>query len=328
MMSKTYPAGLHYGMPEDEYHADPMDRPSLSSSLARLVLNRSPLHAWTAHPRLNPEWEPTEKKAFDIGRAAHRKVLGVGADYVAIPSELLSDDGGVRTKPAKEWAAEAREAGLTPLKTEEVALIDRIAEAVNRKMDAMRMTLDPACSEVTVLNEIDGCPVRARVDNAPDGKPYLIDLKTTRDASPDGCIRAITEYGLDVQIAHYLDTWRAATGEDRTFRLVFVEKEPPFGCGVVQLYAAKPGASEDQMAVDWMADGRGKVAYAREIWRDCLLTNEWPGYPDQIATVGAPGWYRNKWDAYPGAPRPDMSKPSAQALRAAREMQAPERMKA
>lgn len=327
-MTTSIPHGIHRGISDEIYHADPMDRPSLSSTLARTILNRSPLHAWTAHPRLNPFWEPVEKKVFDIGRAAHRAILGAGGDYVAVPEELLSADGGIRSAAAREWVQEARDAGLTPLKATEVDQIGAIADVVRRKLAAMRMEIDPDDSEVTVLAEIDGCPVRARVDNAPKGKPYLIDIKTARDASPEGCIKAVTEYGLDVQIAHYLDTWRAATGEDRTFRLVFVEKEPPFGCGVVELYAAKPGASEDQMAADWMADARGKIAYARDIWRDCLLTDQWPGYPDQIATIGAPGWYRNKWDSYPGAPRPVTEKPSADALKTARSAQAPEGMNA
>ena len=56
----TLPAGLHLGVIEAEYHADPAPEPSLSRSLAHTLLTRSPRHAWQAHPRLNPAWLPDE----------------------------------------------------------------------------------------------------------------------------------------------------------------------------------------------------------------------------------------------------------------------------
>lgn len=108
--------GIYADIPDHVYHSDTLtDRPALSSSIAKLML-RSPLHAFTAHPRLNPEWGPVEKKTFDIGRAAHRAVLGRGSDYVAIPDGLLASNGAASTKAAKEWIEDARERGLTPLK--------------------------------------------------------------------------------------------------------------------------------------------------------------------------------------------------------------------
>ncbi|HBT01620.1 MAG TPA: hypothetical protein DEB47_17590 [Citreicella sp.] len=312
----TLSLGLHYGIADDTYHADPAPVPSLSSTLARLILDRSPLHAWWAHPRLNPDFEPKDSKTFDIGRAAHRAVLGAGSDYVAIPGELLSDDGGVRRKEAKEWVADARASGLTPLKAAEVDQIDSIADSVRRKLDGMRIQIDPDYSEVTALAEIDGCPVRARFDNAPKGKPYLLDLKTTADASPDGCIRAVAEYGLDLQAAFYLDTWHAATGERRKMRFVFVEKAPPYEVGVIELHA-RPGDE-----ADWMDDAYGKAACARALWLDGITNNRWPGYPAQVAIIGAPGWYRKKWEDLGAAPQ--VSDPSPETIARATAWQSPE----
>lgn len=311
--------GLHFGVSDEDYHADPAPRPSLSSSLARLILNRSPLHAWTAHPRLNPMWEPVDRKTFDIGRAAHRAVLGAGGDYVAIPSDLLSSNGSVGTKAAKDWIAAARADGLTPLKAEDVDMIGAIADSVRVRLWGMRTDIDPKRSEATAIAEIDGCMIRARFDNAPEGKPYLLDIKTTTDASPDGCIKAVTNYGLDVQAAHYLEAWRAATGETRRMRFVFVEKEPPFDVGVVELHA-KPGDESD-----WMDDARGKAAHAREVWRDCLEADHWPGYPARVAVIGAPGWYRAKWDRFGVAPEQKPA-PTGDALRRAASWQSPEGM--
>ncbi|WP_242401117.1 hypothetical protein [Acetobacter okinawensis] len=44
-----------YDLPEAQYHADPCPTPSLSNSVARILLDESPMHAHFSHPRLNPE---------------------------------------------------------------------------------------------------------------------------------------------------------------------------------------------------------------------------------------------------------------------------------
>jgi len=307
--------GIHR-MTADAYHADPHERPSLSSTLARVIIDQSPRHAWTRHPRLNPDHEPEERKVFDIGRAAHRAVLGAGDDYVAIPAELLASNGAASTKEAKAWIADARASGLIPLKADECDQIGVIADAVRAKLDRMRIVIDPAHSELVALAEIDGCPVRAMIDNAPLGKPYLLDLKTTIDASPEGCIRAVVNYGLDVQARFYLDAWEAATGERRKMRFVFVEKDAPHEVGVVELH-------DGQTEADWYHDAAGKCAEARRIWVECLTAGQWPGYPDQVAVIGAPGWYRQKWaDRETGLPVIRI-KPSPETIARVRAWQAP-----
>lgn len=107
MASKSLKPGVHR-IPEAEYHADPAPAPSLSSGIARALLARSPRHAWIMSPRLNPEWAPVEKKAFDLGRAGHRAVLGVGTDYIEIPAELLSEDEMARAEAEALAVADTR----------------------------------------------------------------------------------------------------------------------------------------------------------------------------------------------------------------------------
>jgi hypothetical protein len=309
--------GVHLDVSETDYHADPAPAPSLSSSIARTLLDRSPLHAWTQHPRLNPAHEPQDRKTFDIGRAAHRCVLGRGGDYEAIPSDLLASNGAASTKGAKEWIADARERGVTPLKADEVDTIGDITAAVSAHLAACRIKLDPSRSEAVALAEIDGVWCRAMIDNAPaDPRLPLYDLKTTTDASPDAVIRAVCNYGYDVQAAHYLATWKAATGEDRRFRFVFVEKEAPFGCCVVEL------DGDPNSEADWLANANSKASESRRIWGECLNANEWPGYPAAPIIIGAPVWHARKWeDREIGLPV--TSKPAAAALSAAHAMQAP-----
>lgn len=301
----------------EAYHADPCPVPSLSSTLAKELLQRSPLHAWTKSPRLNPNYQPTEKKTFDIGRAAHRDVLGRGGDYVAIPSELLASNGAASTKEAKAFIEDARADGMTPLKADEVDQIGCIADAVRSKLERMRIRLDADRSELAVAAMIDGIWCRAMIDNAP-ASPLLplYDLKTCEDASPDAVVKTIATYRYDVQAAHYLDVWRAATGEKRKFRFIFVEKSPPHEVAVVELYD-KPGDE-----ADWFDHARADIADARRIWGECLQSGDWPGYPARVAVVGAPSWHTARLESK-AAMRGSDPKPTADAIAAAAAWQAP-----
>lgn len=314
-------------MPLAEYHADRLTpEPSLSSTLARLVVGRSPLHAWTQSARLNPDYVSTDRKTFDIGRAAHTAVLGRGEAFAAIPEDLLATNGAASTKEAKAFIAECRESGITPLKAAEVEQIDIMATVLREALDEMHpaITLRPEDSEVAAFAIIDGVWCRALIDNAPaDPALPLIDFKSTEDASPDACIRAVVNYGYDLQAAHYLDTWHAATGERRRFQFIFQEKAPPYEVGVVELYDGRhiTDLTDPARAADWWDDASEKARDARYLWRRCLDTNRWPGYPRQVAVVGAPSYYRQKWSGRPNAPE----RPSPDAIAAALAAQAPER---
>ena len=275
--------GIH-DISADRYHADPCETPSMSSTLARLMLSQSPRHAWTASSRLNPDYEPVEKKTFDIGKAAHRVVLGKGGDMAAYPEHMLAKNGAASTNEAKEWAAEIRARGMTPLKAAEVEAVNDMAGEVMGRLAWMDMTFPPARSELTAIAEIDGVMCRAMIDHAPeDPRQPLWDLKTTTDASPGAVQRAIMTYGYDVQAAHYCDVWKAATGEDRDFLFVFVEKTAPFEATAIRLGG------------DSMMMGRKRIARAREMWGHCLKSGHWPGYPTEVIQLDLPEFYQSRW---------------------------------
>ena len=313
--------GLH-NISAEAYHSDPCERPSLSSTIAKKLLAQSPLHAWTASPRLNPDYVSKDSKTFDIGRAAHRAILGKGEDFVAIPEAVLAANGAASTKEAKAFIAEAREAGLTPLKADDVAAVDLMASSVKRQLALMGITLSPDRSEMVAVADIDSIMCRAMIDNAPaDNRLPLYDLKTTTDASPEAITRAVEAYGYDVQAAHYLDVWEAATGERRKFRFIFVEKEPPFACSVIQLF------DDVDSDADWMGAARSKAKEARRIWGECLKLDYWPGYPARVQIIGARGWEQQRWaDKEIGMPVA-MMKPSPEAIARAAKLMQPEETK-
>jgi hypothetical protein len=272
-------ASAAFRMPSAEYHADPAPFPSLSATLAKILLAKSPLHAWHASPRLNPDWQPINKKTFDIGRAAHRAVLGFGDDYAAVPVELLASNGAASTTAAKTWIAEQREAGVTPLKADEVEEIEAMRTAAHAKLSAMGIVLDPARSEIAAVATVGGTWCRAMLDNVPEPvREPIYDFKTCEDASPAACLKAIGNYGYDLQAQHYRAVWKAATGEDRGFVFIFQEKSAPYEVTLIRL----SGSFEE------VAERR--AGRARKLWAECTTTNNWPGYPAGIHEVDAPAW--------------------------------------
>jgi len=262
-----------------EYHADQAPEPSLSSTLAKTLLKKSPLHAWCLSRRLNPAYVSIDKKTFDIGRAAHRAVLGAGDDYVAIPEALLASNGAISTKEAKQFVADAREAGQTPLKQTECDAIEAMAIVARDRLREHGITLRPERSEVAAIARVDDVWCRAMFDNIDEDPAIPIyDFKTCEDASPDACLRSILNYGYDVQAAHYQAVWKAATGEDRAFTFIFQEKAAPFEVCLIRL-----SASFSDLATL-------RAAKARRIWGECLRADNWPGYPIGVHEIDPPAW--------------------------------------
>lgn len=299
-------SGVHRITPDEYFNGEAL-RNHMSNSFGKLLINRSPAHALASRER------KIDTKAMRIGSAVHLKVLGAGSPFEIIPDDLLSADGGIRTKAAKEWKASREEEGLTVIKRDEAARIDEAAAEVTGYLAEAGIILAPLQSELVAVGEIDGIRVKAMIDNAPADEMVLMDLKTCASAHPDDIQKAIWTYGYDFQAAHYVETWKAATGEDRQFRFVFVEKEPPFGCAIVQL-----GADSLEMA-------RKRTRRAREIMADCLTSGVWPCYPVGVQRIDLPEWYHNRYlerEAAEAANGP-APKPSAAALAAAYEFQKP-----
>ncbi|GGX62986.1 hypothetical protein GCM10007385_35140 [Tateyamaria omphalii] len=279
--------GFHHFIAEDRYHADHLRaEPSLSSTLARKLVTQSPLHVWTAHPRMNPDLEPTTKKTFDVGKAAHACILQGRSNWAVFPDDVLASNGAASTKAAKEWEADVRAKGLVPLKADQENDILAMSAKLDATLSALNVSFSPDDAEVVAIAEIDGATCRAMVDQAPaDPSLPLYDLKTCEDASPEACLRSVMNYGYDIQARHYLDVWRAATGEDRAFRFVFQEKTAPYEVCVIEL-------SSLDLELAAM-----KTERARQIWKLCLEQGHWPGYPRNVHTLEVPEFYHAKFTA-------------------------------
>jgi hypothetical protein len=275
-----------YDLSSDEYHNDPCAEPSLSSGMAKTMLEKSPRHAWMNSRRLNPNHEPENRTLFDLGRAVHSTILGADNDIVIVNAANYT------TKAAQEAKRLAYAEGRTPVLPHQMAEINAMASAVRAQL-AMHLEADEAFvpglgkpEQTLVWQEPNGVWCRARLDWRPNGGNVFPDLKSTgASANPDlWGSRTLFDSGFDVQAAFYCRGIRAVLGvHDPHFRFVVAENEPPYALSVIELTPAA------------MAMASRKAEAAIDIFGWCLRNDRWPGYPARVCYVDPPAWAERKW---------------------------------
>lgn len=258
----------------EEYHAD---KTSVSSTGLRALLDPG-CPAQFKYDRDNPQ---PPKREFDLGNAVHAAVLGKGTDIVEInyPDYKKAD--------ARTQRDAAYEDGLVPLLPKEKEQVDAMAAAIRRHPDAGRLFAPGnGVAERSIFFTHPATGVRVRV--RPDWlivRPevtVVVDLKTTTDASPEACSKAIKSYSYHQQGALYIDgVYAAFDPPDVRFFFAFQSKKAPYLVTVREL------AGQDEEI------GRARNERALRIYADCTARNEWPdwtGPVTEIPTIGMPTW--------------------------------------
>lgn len=282
--------GFHENIAAADYHADILcDVPTLSSSVAKIILSATPRHAWTAHPRLNPNFQRSDDDKFDLGSVVHELILGRGAGFSILDFE------DYRSKAAKEARDAARAAGTTPIlftQFDRAALVKESILANVRAIPGLEQIFAPdkgRSETVLIWNDPGGARCRAMLDWQGPTEPEIWDVKTTAAGLSDEQIaRTIVNVGHDLSAGFYLRGLNALKPELAgrwTFRWVFVETDEPYEARVVEA---------DPMTLSM---GDRKAALAIEYWRRALAAREWPGYPKQISHIEYPAWAHNQWMA-------------------------------
>lgn len=290
--------GAYPDITNADYHRNPnlLPGPSLSSSGAKTLLGKSPLHFWYDSP-LNPDRPPeVDKGFFNVGKAAHDLILLQDRwpdAYFVLPK-------GFSRAKTKEMAAQieeadaAAESGLCVLKFEEAETVKAVAASLQRSSLAVA-TLTNGVTEETLCwqDPNTGVWLRARPDFRPNSilekREVMVvsDLKfvAATHATPEGFGRAIHQFGYHQSAALYADGIKAIYGHYPTHWVhVVVEKEPPYCVALYEL----PGEDIE----------RGRVLNRRaiDLFARCLRDNKWPGYADQPTQVGLPIWSRMRLD--------------------------------
>lgn len=277
-----------YAMTAEHYHADPCPQPSLSNSVAKLLLE-CPRKAWEAHPRLHPDLAPDEPdEKLDFGTVAHIMLLGKGRDIVTV------DAADWRTKAAKEAREEACAAGKVAILPHQMNRAEAMASAVRRQIGRVtdcRKAFDEGNPEIVMAWQSGPTWLRSMVDwiepRRATGHVVIYDLKTTAaSAAPHAVSRLLYGQQYEIQAAFIEAGVEALIPEARGMvivRFVVVENEPPHLATVVELDAAGTTI------------GRKKLAAALALWQRCRERDDWPGYPERIVEAEMPPWCEAGW---------------------------------
>ena len=187
----------------------------------------------------------------------------------------------------KVWEEEQAKNGRTILTVEQYDTIKNMVDALIAYPKSAKFFEDGK-PEVSLFWDYQDIPCKARPDwiterkKEADDRRYLIDLKSTLDASPESFARSVHKYRYHVQAAWYLKAARTCYGEDEIEDFIFlaVENHPPYNVATYSLGSAT-------LDEGWMIADQDLRKY-----KDWLNEPESVplGYSDSIVEIDIPNW--------------------------------------
>lgn len=285
--------GIYRDMDSAVYFADPCPEPSLSQSIAKVLIQQSPLHARQEHPRLaepidGDDEDAAEKydKAKAIGNSAHAIMMRRGKKIAVI------DFPNFQTKLAKEAKKIAIEEGSEPVLRKHYDIAYAMVIAAHRQLkqtpDCERaFDHDTGSGEVVLINCENGLWLRQMVDWLTHDLREVWDYKTTgMSASPYAAGKMMNDAGWNVQASmseRLLAEIDPEGAGRRRYMFVCQEQYAPFEITVSEIDEAP------------LTVGRKQMDYAIERWRECRDSGDWPGYPRRIIRPRLPEYAVNRW---------------------------------
>lgn len=260
------------GMSNEEYHA--------SSPIGKSGL-------WTIHMKTPLHFREGEKKdsnLFDPGTATHTAILE--PEYFEARTHRGPED-----RRGNKWTeAEVYAHALGVERGHRVVLLRgpdyddalRMRDAAHRN-PSVRALVSSGKAHVEAsafwVDPVTGIQGKCRPDIANVTSGLLGDYKTTDDASERKFARIAAQIGYHAQEAWYTQGWRMAGGfEPQGFVFMVQERASPFQIVVYEM---------DHAAVE---EGARVMRNALNRYADCVKTNTWPGYPEQVQPITLPMW--------------------------------------
>lgn len=261
----------------EAYHAKKL----FVSSSPLKKMRKSPAHFYEA-------WQGKAQDTTDEmekGTAIHSLLLEQDiARYVRRP---VKEDGSLVRSNSKDYAVFLEQnPGKIPVEPEFFDNFYNMLDSFTKNKKAMEM-LNHAQVEQSVYAQCPetGLYVKARPDIW--GHGYVADLKSTTDM--DRFQRNIFVLGYDIQAAHYIETIKAATGEEITeYYFIAYENKSPFGSQIFKLSYSDIQRATQQRRI-WM----NEIAV-------CFKDNNWPSYSDEIREVFRPQWMNDEEISFEG----------------------------
>ncbi len=259
------------------------ETPRLHQSLATILVNKSPLHAWyKAFREKQDGGEEKYNKRLVDGTICHSLLLG-GGDIVCIDADSW------RTNAAKDARTEAISAGKSPILKAELENAQETVNVLMGRIKAEGLELDGGLFEQSALwLTPSGVECEGRLDWVKLGKleATIIDFKfTIVEADKKKCERKFIELGYDIQETAYRQAiesiYPKLAGRVKTL-YVFCEVKKPNAVRIMPV----GGTMRHSGAMRW--------GQAVERWKECLARygkdTPWPGYKDNWEQAECPPW--------------------------------------
>ncbi|HUD73651.1 MAG TPA: PD-(D/E)XK nuclease-like domain-containing protein, partial [Terracidiphilus sp.] len=164
------------------------------------------------------------------------------------------------------------------LSHDEAMTIQKMVDAVHTHPSAKRLFSHGKAEQSVFVEDSHGTLRKSRMDWISEGGNVLPDLKTCESARAEDFEKSIWQYRYFVQAAYYIANCKLAGLEKSAFAFVCVEKNAPYAVACYSL---------DETAIE-----AGKMMFNRDlaVYRQCVESGKWPGYPTEILNIGLPAW--------------------------------------
>ena len=263
----------------EDYHA-------MTDILSKSTLDLFAKMPGTYKAHIDGRLKRKESDSMSLGTVTHTRILEpeTYADRYVVNVE------GLRSNSKAYEALAAANPGKELISVKEHEASELMAQSVMEKLDRIAKVhggvnpfrLKGGVTEHSLFwtHTKTGLRLRTRPDwmiYQKDGPSFIIDVKSTRDASPWGFDKSTETFRYDVSAAFYSDGFEAVFGRaPDAYLLVCVESESPHHTCV---RFATPEIIQ-----------RGREAYEHDLdgITRCARHDVWPDYPDDFIPMGLP----------------------------------------
>ena len=309
---------LIYGLSNEDYHNSPPYSEYLSSSQLKLYL-RSPKYARYMMDNPQPQTE-----AMRFGSLFHDLMASMAEhngdwdgvkvwrfNYAVFEPPINSKTGqpyGATTKAYAEAYAQFEDENADKIiaSQDDLDLAYEMCHSLWCKCgstsEQVRKLLKWGKPEVSIFYETEeGIKIKIRPDLLTSNK--IVDWKSFAgdDLTEESINRVILKYGYHISAAQYQWVYNKVTGKLVTFYLVFIQKQPPYDCVMVDMSNYGYRYIKEW---DMVQTGPGAVEFQRllELHTRCVKVNEWPGAETfipgdkyRIMEINPPKYYANRF---------------------------------
>lgn len=267
--------GAYLYVENEAYHA----APGLSASNLKPIVQQSPLHAHYKHT--HPE-DFVQNDSMRIGDAVHILTLQPkrANDLIGIQPKFDR-----RTKEGKRLAAEWEEKGKqyqVVVTQEELDKAQAMRDALMSDAEIERLIGMITHVEASIwdVDKDTGLLVKTRPDGIAVTAKAVLDLKTMRDASPEGFTRQAFSLKYHLQAHGQVKLTAKHVCPVEHYIYLCVENEKPYAtaCYYADELYLELGKE------DW--DG------ALLKWAECASSGQWPSYSTGLMTLSIPSWVK------------------------------------